>query len=86
MYIGIIETTEKPVTDLSHLNALQSRLNREIKRLANAINENEKSFRGLQVSQCRKEIESEYQFLGIKPLSLEEILMSADELLDALGV
>lgn len=73
------------MTDFSHLDALQNRLARETVRLANATNANEKSFREREIASCRKEIESEYKFLGIKPLTMEEILMSDDELLKELA-
>lgn len=73
------------MTDLSHLEALQGRLARETKRLANASNANEQAFREREIAACRKEIAGEYKFLGIKPLTLEEIMMSDDELLAELS-
>jgi hypothetical protein len=69
------------MTDFSHLDALQSRLGRERSRLASAKSENEKNFRAREIASCEKEIAAEYKFLGIEPLSLEEIMMSDDELL-----
>ena len=72
------------MTDLSHLDALQSRLGREKNRLANATNAKEKAFRAREIVSCEKEIAAEYKFLGILPLTLDEILMSDDELLAAL--
>jgi hypothetical protein len=73
------------MTDLSHLDALTSRLSREQSRLASAKTENEKNFRTREILACEKEIAAEYKFLGITPLSLDEILMSDDELLAALS-
>jgi hypothetical protein len=73
------------MTDFSHLDALQSRLCRERSRLASAKTENEKNFRIREIAACEKEIAAEYKFLGIAPLSMDEILMSDDELLAALS-
>ena len=72
------------MTDLSHLDALLSRLTREQGRLDIAKTENEKSFRQREIASCSKEIEAEYKFLGIPLLTLEEIMMTDDELLEAL--
>ena len=72
------------MTDLSHLDALQSRLGREKARLAAATTETEKNFRTREITACEKEIAAEYKFLGIAPLSLDDVLMSDDELLAAL--
>lgn len=72
------------MTDFSHLDALQGRLAREQDRLANAKTENEKNFRIREIAACQIEIASEYKFLGIEPLSLEEIMMSDDNLLKEL--
>jgi hypothetical protein len=69
------------MTDFSHLDALQGRLAREQDRLANAKNENERNFRIREIASCEREIASEYKFLGINPISLDDILMSDDELL-----
>lgn len=69
------------MTDFSHLDALQSRLAREQGRLANAKNENERSFRIREIASCEREIADEYKFLGIEPVSLDDIIMSDDELL-----
>lgn len=57
------------MTDFSHLDALQSRLAREISRRDSAKNENERSFRVREIAACEKEIAAEYKFLGIAPLS-----------------
>ena len=73
------------MTDFSHLDALQSRLGREKARLASAKNENERNFRLREIASCEKEIANEYKFLGIEPLTMEEIMMSDDELLAALA-
>lgn len=79
--------------DFSHLDALQSRLSREKARLAVAQNmrwskrrDNEIAFRQREIAACEKEIAGEYQFLGLEPPSLDEILMSDDELLAELGL
>lgn len=78
--------------DLSHLDALQARLSREKSRLASAqsarpsrCTANEIAFRQREIAACEKEIAGEYKFLGIEPLTLEEIMMSDDELLAALS-
>lgn len=70
--------------DLSHLDALRSRLAREGDRLATAKTLTEQNFRLAQIASCEKEIAAEYKFLGIEPLSLEDIL-SDDDLLRELG-
>ena len=84
-YVRFIEQRSKQMTDLSHLDALQSRLVREQNRLASAKTSNEKNFRAREIAACEKEIANEYKFLGISPLSIDDILMSDDELLAALG-
>lgn len=78
--------------DLSHLDALQARLGREKARLAAAQaarpsrrTANEIAFRQREIAACEREIAGEYKFLGIQPLTLEEIMMSDDELLAALS-
>lgn len=72
---------EMAMTDLTHLEALQSRLNRERARFNGARTEKERIFRQRQIVACEKEIAGEYKFLGIAPPTTEEILMSDDELL-----
>lgn len=67
--------------NLDHLDALQGHLSRERARLASATTANEIAFRQREITACEKEIEGEYRFLGVAPLSLETILMSDDELL-----
>jgi hypothetical protein len=70
------------MTDFSHLDALQARLYREGMRLAAAKTLTETNFRLRQIAACEKEIAAEYKFLGITPpASLDDILMSDDELL-----
>lgn len=69
------------MTDFSHLDALSDRLAREQDRLAKATTENERAFREREIAACKREIDGEYRFLGIEPLTLDEILMSDDELL-----
>ena len=72
------------MTDFSHLDALQLRLSHERGYLAKAKTENEKALRKVWIAQIEKEIASEYKFLGIAPLALDDIL-SDDELLAELG-
>lgn len=81
--------------DLSHLDAIQARLNNEKSRLAHASRmwmsvasgrakariASEIAFRQREIASCEKEIAAEYKFLGIELLTLDEILMSDDELL-----
>jgi hypothetical protein len=73
------------MTDLSHLEALQSRLGRETARRNEARTASERAFREREMAACEREIAAEYKFLGIAPLTMEEILMSDDELLAELG-
>jgi hypothetical protein len=73
------------MTDFSHLDALQGRLAREQDRLAVAENENERSFRIREIAACEREIANEYKFLGIEPVSIDDILMSDDDLLRELS-
>lgn len=68
-------------TDFSHLDALQARLRRETERRDAATNDNERAFRIREITACEKEIAAEYKFLGIEPVSLDDIIMSDDELL-----
>ena len=68
------------MTDFSHLDALQGRLAREQDRLASAKTENDRNFRIREIAACEKEIAAEYKFLGIVPMSIDDIL-SDDELL-----
>lgn len=72
--------------DFSHLDALQARLGREKDRLASATTANEIAFRQREIAACEREIAGEYKFLGIEPLTLDEIMMSDDELLAELGL
>jgi non-ribosomal peptide synthetase component E (peptide arylation enzyme) len=69
------------MTDFSHLNAIQERIQRENSRLAAAVTENERAFRAREIKAAEKELAAEYKFLGIEPVSLDEILLSDDELL-----
>lgn len=72
------------MTDFSHLDALQDRLDREQDRLASAKTENDRNFRIREIAACKKEIAAEYKFLGVEPVSLDDI-MSDDELLAELA-
>lgn len=67
--------------NFDHLDTLQARLGREKDRLAKATTVNEVAFRQREIAACEREIASEYKFLGIEPLTLDEILMSDDDLL-----
>lgn len=69
------------MTDLTHLDALQSRLARETARFNEANTETARSFRQREIDACKKEIAGEYKFLGVAPLTMAEIMMSDDELL-----
>ncbi len=71
------------MTDFSHLDALQSRLHREVSRRDAATNTNERNFRIREIESCEKEIAAEYKFLGIKPVTIDDIL--DDELLAELN-
>lgn len=71
--------------DLSHLDAIIQRLSREQGRLDNAKTTDEREMRTVWLAGIKKEMASEYKFLGIKPLTMEQILMSDDELLTQLG-
>ena len=73
------------MTDFSHLNALQDRLYREDMRLAAAKTLTETDFRLREITACENEIAAEYKFLGITPASLDDILMSDEELLRELS-
>ena len=73
------------MNELSHYYAIEARLNREKIRLFHATNENERMFREHEVKMNQKELDSEIKFLAKKgisiPSSLDEIMMSDDELL-----
>ena len=73
------------MTDLSHLRAIEARLNREKTRLFHATTENERMFRETQVKQAQKELDGERKFLAKKGIVIpEEIEMTDDELLKEL--
>lgn len=67
--------------DLSHLDAIRARLERERERLANAATEGERAMRAVWVRGAEKELADELQFLD---LSAPSNTMSDDELLAAL--
>ena len=69
------------VTDFSHLDAIQSRIRREEQRLPGAKTASERAFREHEIMMAKREEAAEYKFLGIEPVSLDDI--SADDL-DAL--
>jgi len=65
-----------------HLDALNFRLSNERVRLANAKTVAERELRAVWVAGIEKEIAAELKFIGAP--TLDEILMSDDELLAAL--
>ena len=67
--------------DISHLDAIRARLERERERLANAATEGERAMRAVWVRGAEKELADELQFLD---LSAPSNTMSDDELLAAL--
>jgi hypothetical protein len=78
--------------DWSHMDALCSRLARERDRLSQAMSarpsakrDNEIAFREREIASCKREIDGEYRFLGVEPVSIDRI-MSDDELLGELGL
>lgn len=76
------------MTDLTHLNALYTRLSNEKSRLAEAKTDQERRLRTVWVQQIQREIYSEYQFLGIQnEVNPDEVEMdlSDDDLLAELG-
>lgn len=67
---------------MTHLDVLNLRLSHERLRLAAAKSEAERQLRSVWVAQMEREIAAEYVFLGIaQPATLDEILLSDDELL-----
>lgn len=71
------------MTDFSHLDAIQGRLAREADRARLATTDAERAFREREVVSAEKELAAEYKFLGITPMSLEDIFaeIGDDELL-----
>lgn len=68
------------MTDLGHLSALEDGLFRERQYLAAEKTEQGRKLRAVWVAQKEKEIAAERKFLGM-PATLDEVLMSDDELL-----
>lgn len=66
--------------DISHLEALQTRLSNERGHLANEKTEAGKELRKVWIAQIEKEISDEYKFLGIDPVSADIEQLSDDEL------
>jgi hypothetical protein len=68
--------------DFSHLDALESRLNREQARLAQAKSaglESEVAFREVQVASCQREIAKEREFLGLgEPAEISDEELAAE--------
>lgn len=67
--------------DMTHLDAIEQRLALHRQYLASEKTDASRSWRLQQIAQIEKEREAEYKFLGIPALSLDEIMMSDDELL-----
>lgn len=67
--------------DLSHLKAIDQRLNLHREYLASEKTDQARAWRQQQIAMIEKERASELKFLGIPDLSLDDILMSDDELL-----
>lgn len=72
---------------MTHLEHLELRLMNERSRLYNAKTPEEREMRLVWVNQCEREIDAEYQFLGIvrdvgeiENMSLEEILSELEEI------
>lgn len=75
------------MTDLSHLDALLSRLTRENGRLQDAERalvsastatarkcaDAEIAFRKHEIMMCGREVDAEYRFLGMEPVTLDDI-------------
>lgn len=59
-----------------HLDAIIGRLTRERQKLAEALTEKERVFRGTQVAQAEKELAAEYVFLGVKPEKSDDELLA----------
>lgn len=74
----------KSTRDLSHLDALTSRLGREKARLAEATTDDERAFRTREITACEKEIAAEYKFLGIEDVAVATDLTD-DELFQELS-
>lgn len=69
------------MTDLSHLEALKTRLSHERNYLALTTNPKEIAIRTVWVAQCEKEIAGELAFLGLEADPIDEINeMSIDDL------
>lgn len=71
--------------DMTHLNAIEERLGLHRQYLSSEKTEASRNWRLQQIAQIEKEREAEYKFLGIPSLSLDEIMMSDDELLAELA-
>lgn len=73
------------MTDMSHLYAIQDRLFHEKARVVEAKTGADREWRLHNVAMIEREEAAEYKFLGIEPVTLDDIL-SDDELLAELGV
>lgn len=72
------------MTNLSHLDALQLSLSHEKARVEAAKSDRERTWRSHNVMMIEREIAGEYKFLGIAPVTLDDIL-SDDDLLAELA-
>ncbi len=71
------------MTDFSHLDAIQERLFRARQRLAQST-ERDRAWYEHEVRMIEREEVAEYAFLGIEPMTLDDIL-NDDDLLRELG-
>lgn len=67
----------------AHADAIQARIHRETMRFMSAKNEGERQFRFSQIEQAKKELASEYAFLGVTPSGIPDDI-SDDDLLEEL--
>ena len=69
--------------DLSHLDALRTRLTHERGYLASAKSDRERRLRTVWICQVEREIAAEHRHLGVDPVP--ELALSDDDLLAELG-
>lgn len=70
--------------DTSHLVALENSLSNERQRLKEAKSDKERQFREHNIEMIKKEIQGEYEFLGISKDTAELLTLSDDEVLQLL--
>jgi len=66
------------MTDFTHLNAIQERLFRARERFETAKAGQARDWHAHEVKMIEREEASEYEFLGIVPQSLDEVLSDSD--------